>query len=45
MVVKGKFSAAAPAPVNALNKEDFPTLGRPTIPISMTLSWYYLHLI
>jgi len=31
MVVKGKFSAAAAAPVNALNNEDLPTLGKPTI--------------
>lgn len=35
MVVNGKFAAAAPAPVKALNKVDFPTLGNPTIPISI----------
>ncbi len=36
MVVNGKFAAAAPATVKALNKVDFPTLGSPTIPISMS---------
>jgi hypothetical protein len=39
IVVKGKFDAATPAPVKALNKLDFPTLGSPTIPISMVLSF------
>lgn len=33
MVQKGKFSAATVLLVRALKKEDFPTLGRPTIPI------------
>jgi hypothetical protein len=32
MVQKGKFSAPIPALVNALNKVDLPTLGKPTIP-------------
>ena len=32
MVQKGKFSALIPAYVRALNKVDFPTLGKPTIP-------------
>jgi hypothetical protein len=32
MVQKGKFSAAIPALVSALNSVDLPTLGRPTIP-------------
>ena len=35
MVVNGKLLAAAAAPVRALNRVDFPTLGRPTMPISM----------
>jgi hypothetical protein len=34
MVVNGKFSAAIPAPVRALKRVDFPTLGKPMIPIS-----------
>jgi len=38
MVVNGKFSAAIPAPVSALNKEDLPTFGNPTIPISIICS-------
>jgi hypothetical protein len=37
MVVKGKFSAAAAAPVNALNSKDLPTLGKPTIPTSINI--------
>ena len=32
IVQNGKFSAAIPALVSALNKVDLPTLGRPTIP-------------
>src|SRR5690606_681098 len=32
IVQKGKFSAAMPALVSALNKVDLPTLGKPTIP-------------
>ena len=32
MVQNGKFSAAMPALVSALNSVDLPTLGRPTIP-------------
>jgi hypothetical protein len=35
MVVKGKFDAAAAAPVKALKSVDLPTLGSPTIPISI----------
>ena len=33
MVQNGKFSAAAPCSVSKLNKDDLPTLGRPTTPI------------
>ena len=32
LVQKGKFSAAIPALVKALNKVDLPTFGKPTIP-------------
>ena len=32
MVQKGKLEAAIPALVSALNKVDFPTLGKPTMP-------------
>src|SRR5690554_4592507 len=32
MVQKGKFSAAIPDLVKALNRVDLPTLGKPTIP-------------
>ncbi len=32
MVQKGKFSAAMPDLVRALNRVDLPTLGRPTMP-------------
>ena len=32
MVQKGKFSAAIPDLVSALNRVDLPTLGRPTMP-------------
>ena len=32
IVQKGKFSAAMPALVSALNSVDLPTFGRPTIP-------------
>ncbi|MFJ2467577.1 hypothetical protein, partial [Pseudomonas sp. NPDC087615] len=32
MVQKGKFSAAIPDLVRALNRVDLPTLGRPTMP-------------
>ena len=32
MVQNGKFSAAIAALVNALNRVDLPTLGKPTIP-------------
>ena len=32
MVQNGKFSAAIPAFVSALNSVDFPTFGSPTIP-------------
>ena len=36
IVVNGKFSAAIPAPVNALNNVDLPTFGNPAIPISIS---------
>ena len=32
LVQKGKFSAAMPALVSALNRVDLPTFGKPTIP-------------
>ncbi|MNT26874.1 hypothetical protein D3C72_1624730 [compost metagenome] len=32
MVQNGKFAAAMPALVSALNRVDLPTLGRPTMP-------------
>ena len=32
IVQNGKLAASAPALLSALNKDDFPTLGRPTIP-------------
>ncbi|MNV95439.1 hypothetical protein D3C71_1903300 [compost metagenome] len=32
MVQNGKLAASIPALVNALNRVDLPTLGRPTIP-------------
>ncbi len=51
IVQKGKFSAAIPALVKALNKVDLPTFGKPTIPqlkpiyrllvlISQWRAWY-----
>src|SRR5680860_1817193 len=44
MVQNGKFSAPMPALVNALNRVDLPTLGRPTMPQLKPmecLCWYW----
>ena len=37
IVQKGKFSASMPAFVSALNRVDFPTLGKPTMPHLMPM--------
>ena len=42
MVQNGKFSAAMPALVSALNSVDLPTLGSPTIPHFTAITCLYL---
>jgi hypothetical protein len=39
IVQKGKFSAAMPFFVRALNRVDLPTLGKPTMPQLMLISY------
>ena len=42
IVQKGKFSAAMPALVKALNRVDLPTLGKPTIPHLTAIYYFFL---